>query len=97
MEHDHVIEALASNPSKHSLDIGSLPGRARCRQNLADAHVSQLFSKVIAKDSIAVPQQVARELVKGKCLPQLLSRPLRGRMGGHIEAGAAPLGAVMPP
>jgi len=49
MEHDHMIEALASNGSKHSLDIGSLPGRARCGQNFADAHVSQLFSKVIAK------------------------------------------------
>ena len=37
------------------------------------------------KIAIAVPQQVARELVKGKCLPQLLSRPLRGWVGGHIE------------
>jgi hypothetical protein len=49
------------------------------------AHVSHLFSEVIAKDPIAVPQQVTQELVKGKCLPQLLSRPLRGRVGGHIE------------
>jgi hypothetical protein len=40
---------------------------------------------MIAKDGIAVPQQVARELVKGKCRPQLLSCPLRGRMSGHIE------------
>jgi hypothetical protein len=44
-----------------------------------------LFSEVIAKDPIAVPQQVTRELVKGKCLPQLLSRPLRGWVGGHVE------------
>ena len=28
---------------------------------------------------------VARKLVKGKGLAQLLSRPLRGRVGGHIE------------
>jgi hypothetical protein len=40
---------------------------------------------MIAKDGIAVPQQVAREWGKGKCLPQLLSRPLRGWLGGHIE------------
>ena len=80
-----MIEALATNGSNHSLYIGSLPRRARCRQDFADAHVSHLFSEVIAKDPIAVPQQVTRELVKGKCLPQLLSRPLRGRVGGHIE------------
>jgi hypothetical protein len=82
MEHNHLIEALATNGSNHSLDIGSLPRRARCRQNFADAQVSHLFSEVIAKDSIAVPQQVARELFKGKCLPQLLSGPRQGRVGG---------------
>ena len=40
---------------------------------------------MIAKDGIAVPQQVARQWGKGKCLPQLLSRPLRGWVSGHIE------------
>jgi hypothetical protein len=39
----------------------------------------------MAEDRIAIAQQVARELVKGKSLPQLLSRPLRCRMGGPIE------------
>ena len=82
MEHDHMIEALATNGSNHPLYIGSLPRRARCRQNFADAHVSHLFSEVIAKDSIAVPQQVAREFFKGKCLPQLLSGPTP-RSGGR--------------
>src|SRR5208283_1715177 len=85
MEDDHMIETLATNGSNHSLDIGSLPWRARCRQDFANAHVSHLFSEVIAKDPIAVPQQVTRELVKGGCLPQLLSRPLRGRLGSHID------------
>src|SRR5271167_3132255 len=50
-----------------------------------DAHVSHLFSEVKAEDSVAVAQQVTRELVKGKCLPQLLSRPLCCRVGGHVE------------
>ena len=80
-----MIEALATNGSDHSLYIGSLPRRARCRQDFADAHVSHLFSEVIAEDRIAVAQQVARELGKGKGLPQLLSRPLRGRVGGNVE------------
>ena len=85
MEDDHIIETLATNGSNHSLDIGSLPRRARCRQDYANAHVSHLLSEVIAKDLIAVAEQVPRKLVKGKGLAQLLSRPLRGWVGGHIE------------
>lgn len=89
MAHDHMIETLAPNGTNHSLYIGSLPRRARCRQNFADAHVSHLFPEVLAKDSIAVAQQVARECVKGKCLPQLLSGPFRRWVGGHIEVDYA--------
>jgi hypothetical protein len=52
MENDHVIEALAPNGSYHSLYIGSLPRRARCRQNFADAQVSHLFSEVIVAQTM---------------------------------------------
>src|SRR6184192_4107536 len=76
---------LWTTKANHALYIGSLPTRARCRENFADAHVSHLFSEVIAKDSIAVAQQVAGELGGGKGLPQLLSRPLGGWVGDHIE------------
>src|SRR5437870_12542996 len=61
-----MIEAFAPNGSDHSLHIGSLPRRARCRQDFADARVSYLFSEVIAKDGITVTQQVARGQVKGR-------------------------------
>ena len=50
-----------------------------------DAHVAHLSREVIAENGIAITEQVARELVKGKCLPQLLSRPFGRRVGGHIE------------
>ena len=40
MEYDHMIETFTANGSNHSLDIGSLPRRARCRLNFADAHIS---------------------------------------------------------
>ena|SRR5215469_9091872 len=85
MQHDHMIEALTTNGSNHSLYIGSLPRRARRRQNFTDAYISHLFSEVVAEDRIAVAQQVAGTLGKGKCLPQLLPRPLRGRLGGNVE------------
>ena len=59
--------------ANHPLDIGSLPRRARCRQDFANAHVSHVFSEVIAKDRIVVAQEVAQELGKGNCLAQLLT------------------------
>ncbi len=76
-----MIEALASNGSNHSLHIGSLPRRARCRQDLANAHVSHLFSEVIAKDPIAVPQQVTRELLSSRI------------WGGLIDENATQIGS----
>src|SRR5215467_11123153 len=84
-----MIEAFAPNRYNNSLHIGSLPRRARCRQNFADAHVSHLFSEVIAKDGIAVAQQVARELVKRERFSQLLSGPLRGWVGSPIAVDNA--------
>jgi len=85
MQYDYMIEALTTNGSDDSLYIGSLPRRARCRQDFADAHVSHLFSEVVAENRIAVAQQVTRELGKGKCLSQLLSGPLRSRVGSNVE------------
>ena len=90
MEHDHMIEAFAPNGTNHPLHIGSLPRGSRRGQHFMDAHVSHLSSELIAENSSAVAEQVARELVEGKCLPQLLSRPCHGRVGGHIEVRNAP-------
>ena len=82
MQHDHMIEALTTNGSNHSLDIGPPPRRAGCRQDLADAHISQLFSEIMAENGITVAQQVARKLDEGKGLAHLLSRPLCSWVGG---------------
>src|ERR1017187_7074328 len=89
MEHDHMVETLAPSGSNHPLHICALPWRTRRRQHFFYRHVSHLFSEVLTEDRIAVPQQVARELVKGKCVPQLLSSPLGGRVAGHIEVNNA--------
>src|SRR5437867_2320510 len=58
MEYDHMIEAFATNGANHPLDVGSLPRRARCRQDFANAQVSHVFSEVIAKDRIAAAQHI---------------------------------------
>ena len=80
-----MVQALPPNGTNHPLDMGSLPGGPRGGQNLMDSQVGYLLAEFIPKDGIAIAQQVARELVKWECRPQLLSRPLRGGMGGHVE------------
>src|SRR2546427_2286338 len=68
MQHDHMVQALPPNGTNHPLNVGSLPGRARRRQNFANAQASHLVSEVITEDGIAVAQQIARQLVEGKGL-----------------------------
>jgi hypothetical protein len=84
MEHDHMIEALASNGTNHPLHIRSLPRRSRRGQHFLDAQVSHLFSEVQAEDCIAVTKQVSGSWSKGKasrsCCPVHC-----GRVSGYIE------------
>jgi len=54
-----------------------------------DFHVGYLLAEFISEDGIAIAQQVARKLVKREPVPQLLSRPLRGGMGGHVAVDNA--------
>ena len=68
LEYDHVIETLATNGSNYSLDVGSLPRRAWCRQNFADARISHLLLELTAEDGIAVTQQVRGNWGIGKGL-----------------------------
>ena len=78
-----MIETLATNGSNHSLCIGLLPGRARCRQNFAYAHASFLLPEFIAEEGIAVAQQAARELGKGKGFPEYC-RPVHSAIGSAV-------------
>src|SRR5579862_1523480 len=66
VEHEHMVQALAPNRTNDALDVGPLPGGSRGTEHFLDTHVSHLSPEGIAEDRIAVAQQVARELVKGK-------------------------------
>jgi hypothetical protein len=79
-----MVQALAPNRTNDGLDVGPLPGGSRGAQHFLDDHVSHLSPEGIAENGIAVAQQVARQLIKGKRFSQLLSRPFRRRMSRHI-------------
>src|SRR3979411_1681173 len=94
MEHEHVVQARAPNRTNDALDVGPLPGGSRGAQHFLDTHVSHLSPKgIAAEDSVAIAQQAAGKFIKGERFSQLLSGPLRGWVGGHVEMENAP--AVM--
>jgi hypothetical protein len=74
VEHELMVQAVAPDRTNHALDVGPLPGGSRGAQHFLDAHVSHLSPEGIAEDSIAVPQQIARKLIKGERFSQLQSR-----------------------
>jgi len=65
MEHDHMIEAFATSGANHPRAIGAMARRARCRPDFPYTHVLHVFSEFIAKNRIAVAQEVARSWAKG--------------------------------
>src|SRR5205807_5841350 len=84
-----MVQALSPNRTNDALNIRPLPRGSRGGKDFLDSHVGYLSAEVTAVDGIAIAEQVARELVEGKCLPQLLSRPFRRRMRGHIAVDNA--------
>src|SRR5947209_4381783 len=84
-EDEDVVQALPPNRADDSFPVGSLPRRARSRQDLFDAHGLDLRYKFVAEDAIAVAQQITRCRVPRKGLPELLSRPFGCRMGGDAK------------
>src|SRR5260370_16825969 len=85
VENDHVVEALAANCADDAFHVGTLPRGSLRRQNFLDSHGFHIFRKLTAIDSVAVPKQVPRDLLKGKGLPELLRGPLGPRMGGDVQ------------
>lgn len=90
IEHNYVIQALATNGSDHALNVGALPRRAWCGQHLRDSHRLHLFNEIMAEDPISITQQILRRAVPWKCFPQLLSGPFRSRMRRDREVNDTP-------
>ena len=54
IEHDDVIEALATDGSNQSFHVRTLPRRARCGKNFFYTHCPRLFHKLFPKDTITI-------------------------------------------
>jgi len=75
VEDDHVVEQLAADGANYALGEGVLPGRARCGEDLGDAHALHPSAKVDAVCAISIAEEKARRRVIGKGLDNLLRCP----------------------
>jgi hypothetical protein len=82
VEHDHVIETLATSGSNKSLDEWILPRWTRCREHVLNSHGLCRGPQAVER-MIAIVDQISRRLVPRKCLAQLSGRPRRRRMRGE--------------
>jgi hypothetical protein len=80
VENDHVVKTLAANRTDDAFYLGTLPRRSRRRQNFLDSYGFHICRQLTTVDSVAVPKQVTRDLLKRKGLPELLRRPLDRRV-----------------
>ena len=90
VEHNQVIQALATNSADHTFHVSTLPWGTRRRQHLLDAHRLDLLLELLPKDPIAIAQQIPRRGVPRKGFSHLLRRPLRRGMCGDCKVQDAP-------
>jgi hypothetical protein len=84
-QHDHVIQALASDGAHQPFGKGVLPRALRCGQDFGDAHVTEAIPETFTVDLVPVSDQVAWRSVFGERFQDLLSGPSCRRMPGHVE------------
>ncbi len=60
MEDDDVIQALSTNRSDQSLNVGVLPRALRCSQNFPNVHPFRCLAEFLPIRAVAVAQQIPR-------------------------------------
>ena len=75
-----MVQTLPANPADQPFYIRALPRRTRRGEHLLDTHHFHLLHKILSEDLVAIPQQVPRCAVRGKCFSKLLHDPFRRRV-----------------
>ena len=71
--------------AERSCELRYVRPNAQRRAQVGGLNGFHIFRKFNAVDSVAVPRQVPRDVLKGKGLSELLRGPLGRRMSGDIE------------
>jgi hypothetical protein len=91
VDHEDVVEALSPDRADQAFDVGRLPRRARCNENLFDSHAANPIREVRTIDPVAVTEQIPGRRLVGERFHDLLGGPPRRRMICDVEVNDRPL------
>ena len=90
VEDDDVIQQFSAKATDYPFNIGVLPRRSRCDDDLVNAQARHPSLNPITINAIAVSQQILRGRIERKRFYNLLGCPLCGRMFRNIEVNDSP-------
>src|SRR5215475_7940476 len=93
VEHDHMIEQVASNTANDPFAVWILPGTPWRNLDLFEAHVLYTLLNMIAVDAVPVTKQIMWRCIPRKRFNELLGGPWRCGVFGEVDMDDAP--AVM--
>src|SRR5262245_44278606 len=88
VEHNHVIQALATYASNHPLGVWILTWALCSSPHFLNAHSPNSFLKVFTIDAITISEKITCRFILRKRFDHLLRGPFRSRMGCHVEVPA---------
>jgi hypothetical protein len=89
-EDEHVIQALAPDRTDEPLREGVLPRAGGRGQDFPDTHTLHALPERGTVGVVTIAQEIGRRGVVGEGVHDLLGRPVRGRVFGHVEVDDAP-------
>src|SRR4051812_43543115 len=89
-EHDHMIEAFASDRADQSFGIAVLPWRSRRCRSVTNAHRSNAARKCLAVDPVPVTDEILWRAVPTTCFRDLPGDPFGSRVRSDAEPNDAP-------
>ena len=85
VEHDHVVQTLATDGPDDAFDVGILPGRPRCGADRRETARGDGSTECRIEGRVTVVQQEPRGGIVGACVAELLSGPLGCGMLRHVD------------
>jgi hypothetical protein len=85
VQDDHVVQACAADTPDEPFDRGVLPRTPGGDHDIFDPHVPYPLPKSGTVDAVTIASQMPWGLVPRERVDDLLGRPLRGRVCGHVD------------
>ena len=90
VQNENMIQTLAPHRADQPLHERILPRTVRRRENFINTQVLHSVLELLAVDTVAIAEEVGRRGRVREGLHDLLGRPVRGGVLGHVEVDDAP-------